>query len=102
MGWHNGRQRLVGWFALLRPSAKRGAERTVILEHAMTTLKIEGLSRDFIKKRTHVTVVWADNPEKRLGLPVPFDCDPADLRTETAKAVRALIKELESATIEGP
>jgi hypothetical protein len=68
----------------------------------MATLKIEGLSRDLIKKRSHVTVVWTDNPEKRLGLPVPFDCQPDDLKAETEKALRALISELESATIEGP
>jgi hypothetical protein len=68
----------------------------------MATLKIEGLSRDLLKKRSHVTVVWKDNPEKRLGLPVPFDCQPDALRAETEKALRVLIRELESATIEGP
>jgi hypothetical protein len=68
----------------------------------MVTLKIEGLSRDVLKKRAHVTVVWADNPEKRLGLPVPFDCKLDDVRAETEKALRALITELESATIKGP
>jgi hypothetical protein len=68
----------------------------------MATLRIEGLSRDVLKKRSHVTVVWADNPEKRLGLPVPFDCPLDTLRAETEKALHALIKELESAKIEGP
>jgi hypothetical protein len=68
----------------------------------MATLKIEGLSRDVLKKRAHVTVVWADNPEKRLGLPVPFDCERDALRTETQKALRALIEELETATLVGP
>ncbi len=68
----------------------------------MATLKIEGLSRDILKKRTHVTIVWADNLERRLGLPVPFDCQLDALRAETEKALHALIKELESATIEGP
>jgi hypothetical protein len=68
----------------------------------MATLKIENLSRDLLKKRSHVTLVWADNPEKRLGLPVPFDCKLDDLKAETEKALRELIKELDSATIEGP
>jgi hypothetical protein len=68
----------------------------------MTTLKIEGLSRDIIKKRSHVTVVWKDDPKKQLGLPIPFDCQLDALRAETEKALRALIMELESATIEGP
>ena len=68
----------------------------------MATLKIENLSRDLLKNRSHVTLVWTDNPEKRLGLPVPFDCKLDDLRAETEKALRELIEELESATIEGP
>jgi hypothetical protein len=49
-----------------------------------------------------VTVTWKDEPEKRLGLPLPFDCQLDVLKTETEKAVRALAKELETATIEGP
>jgi hypothetical protein len=68
----------------------------------LATPKIEGLSRDLAKKRSHVTVVWEDNPEKRLGLPVPFDCQLDALKAETEKALRALIRELESATIQGP
>jgi hypothetical protein len=68
----------------------------------MTTLKIDGLHREVLRNRSFVTLTWKDDPEKRLGLPVPFDCQPADLKTETEKAVRALAKELETATIEGP
>jgi hypothetical protein len=45
---------------------------------------------------------WEDDPEKRLGLLVPFDCTLDNLRTEAEKAVRALAKELETATIQGP
>ena len=71
-------------------------------ESSMATLRIEGLSREFLKKRAYVTIVWTDDPEKRLGLPVPFDCPIDALKTETEKALRALIRELESATIEGP
>ncbi len=63
----------------------------------MTTLIIEGLNRDVLKKRSIVTLKWEDDPEKRLGLVVPFDCP-----LEAEKAVRVLAKELESATIEGP
>jgi hypothetical protein len=49
-----------------------------------------------------VTLKWKDDPEKRLGLIVPFDCTTDTLRAEAEKAVRALAKELASATIEGP
>jgi hypothetical protein len=68
----------------------------------MATLKIEGLNRDVLRNRTYVTVVWKDDQEKQLGLPVPFDCTVDALRAETEKALQALIMELQSATIEGP
>jgi hypothetical protein len=68
----------------------------------MAVLKIEGLHRDVLRNRSFVTVVWKDDPEKRLGLPVPFDCQLDDLKAETEKAVEALVRELEFATVEGP
>jgi hypothetical protein len=68
----------------------------------MTTLIIDGLNRDVLKRRSIVTLKWENDPEKRLGLPVPFDCPLDNLRAEAEKAVRALAKELESATIQGP
>jgi hypothetical protein len=72
------------------------------MERLMTTLIIEGLYRDVLKNRSFVTVTWKDEPEKRLGLPVPFDCQLDALKTETEKAVRALAKELDSATVQDP
>jgi hypothetical protein len=69
------------------------------MENFMTTLIIEGLHRDVLKNRSFVTVMWKNEPEKRLGLPVPFDCQLDALKAETEKAVRALAKELETATI---
>jgi hypothetical protein len=73
-----------------------------LAEPIMTTLKITGLHRDILKSRSYVTVQWENDAEKRLGLPVPFDCKLEDLKSETEKAVTALAQELESATIEGP
>jgi hypothetical protein len=49
-----------------------------------------------------VSLKWEDDPEKRLGLVVPFDRPLDTLRAEAEKAVRVLAKELESATIQGP
>jgi hypothetical protein len=72
------------------------------MEPTMTTLTIDGLNRDVLKKRSIVTLKWKDDPEKRLGLIVPFDCTTDTLRAEAEKAIRALAKELELATIEGP
>jgi len=68
----------------------------------MTTLKIDGLNRDVLKKRSIVMLKWEDDPEKRIGLVVPFDCPLDNLKAEAEKAVRALAKELETATIQGP
>jgi hypothetical protein len=66
----------------------------------MAILKITGLHRDVVKKRSFVSVEWKDDPEKRLGLPVPSECTLEQLKAETQKAVRALAEELASATIE--
>jgi hypothetical protein len=66
----------------------------------MTTLKIINLHHDLSKKRSLVTVVWEDDPDKRLGLVVPFECPLENLKAEAEKVVRALAKELETATIE--
>jgi hypothetical protein len=38
----------------------------------MTTLIIDGLNRDVLKKRSIVTLKWEDDPEKRLGTRCAF------------------------------
>jgi hypothetical protein len=68
----------------------------------MSILKITGLHRDILRKRSFVTIVWEDNPEQQLGLPVPLNCTLEQLKSETEKAVQALADELASATVEGP
>ena len=68
----------------------------------MTTLVINGFHRDVLRDRAFVTVTWKDDPDKRLGLPVPFDCQLSDLKAAAENAVKALAAELESAAIEGP
>jgi hypothetical protein len=65
----------------------------------MTVLKITGLHRDVFKDRAFVSLEWEDDPEKHLGLQVPHDCTPDQLKAEAEKAVRALAEELASATI---
>jgi hypothetical protein len=68
----------------------------------MAVLKIEGLHRDVLRNRSFVTVVWKDDPEKRLGLPVPFDCQLDDPESGNQKSRGGSRNELESATVEGP
>jgi hypothetical protein len=67
----------------------------------MTNLVITGVHHDTARKRSFVYVRWEDDPEKNLGLVVPFGCRLDDLQAETAKAVKALSVELASATVAG-
>ena len=57
---------------------------------------------DLSKKRSFVHFVWKSDPEKHLGLDVPFQCTPADLPDEARKALKALSDELASATVAMP
>lgn len=57
------------------------------------------LTHDLARKRSLVTLVWDNDPEKRVGLPVPFGCSLADLRSEAEKALRALATEIATITV---
>ena len=65
----------------------------------MTDLVITGLHHDTARERSVVYVRWADDPEKNLGLVVPFGCSLDDVKDEAARAVMALVAELTSATV---
>jgi hypothetical protein len=67
--------------------------------HYMKNLQIVGLFHDTGRKLSFVTVQWQDDPEKQLGLAVPFGCQLDDLKAESEKAIKALAKEIESATV---
>ena len=54
------------------------------------SVTITGLFHDLTKKISSVSVVWGDNPEMRLGLPVPYGCALEELQAETEKAMREL------------
>jgi hypothetical protein len=68
----------------------------------MTELLITGLHHDLSKKRSFVHFVWKNDPDKRLGLDVPFQCTLDNLPDEARKALKALSEELASATIATP
>jgi len=57
---------------------------------ASDSVAITGLFHDLVLKRSSVSVVWANDPEKRLGLPVPYGCSLDDLQAEAEKAMREL------------
>jgi hypothetical protein len=63
---------------------------------------ITGLFHDLTQKRSHVSVVWENDPEKRLGLPVPYGCSLADIQVEAEKAVRELSKVTSTISVEMP
>ena len=50
-----------------------------------------------MRKRSVATLIWDDDPEKRVALPVPFGCSLDQVRTEAEKALRDL--SAETATI---
>ncbi len=65
----------------------------------MTNLVITGVHHDTARKRSFVYVRWDDDPEKNLGLVVPFGCSLEELQAEAARAVKELAVELASATV---
>ena len=58
-----------------------------------SSVTIAALSHDLVRKRSIVTLVWGDDPEKRVALPVPFGCTLDNLHTEAEMALRALSAE---------
>jgi hypothetical protein len=68
----------------------------------MTELLITGLHHDLSKKRSFVHFVWKNDPDKHLGLDVPFQCGLDILPDEARKALKALSEELASATVATP
>jgi len=51
---------------------------------------ITGLFHDIARQRSIVSLVWSNDPEKRLGLDVPYGCTLQDLPAAAEKAVRDL------------
>jgi len=45
--------------------------RTEHAGEAMASVTVAALTHDLIRKRSLVTMVWDDGPEKRVALPVP-------------------------------
>lgn len=60
---------------------------------AQHSVSIVGLSHDLRLKKSYVRLVWDDEADKSLSLPVPFGCALEDLPVEAEKALRALSAE---------
>lgn len=63
----------------------------------MASVTVAALTHDLVRKRSIVTLVWDDDPEKRVALPVPFGCGLDAVRAAAEKAIREL--SAETATI---
>lgn len=62
-------------------------------ERTVPSVTVAALSHDLLRKRSSVSLVWTDDPEKTVALPVPFGCSLDDVRGEAGKALRALSAE---------
>jgi len=61
-------------------------------DHSLSSdsVTVTGLFHDLMLKRSSASVVWANDTEKRLGLPVPYGCALHDIQAEAEKAMREL------------
>ncbi len=51
---------------------------------------VVALAHDLVRKRSIVSLVWDDDPEKSVALPVPYGCLLEDVREAAETALRAL------------
>jgi len=68
----------------------------------MASVTVAALTHDLIGKRSIVTMVWDDDPEKRVALPVPYGCSLDRVQAEAEKAMRALSAETGSMSVKTP
>jgi hypothetical protein len=55
---------------------------------------ITAVTHDLVQKRSFVTLQWANEAGKRLGLPIPFGCALDDVPLAAETALRDLSKEI--------
>ena len=63
------------------------------------SITVAALTHDFLRKRSIVTLVWDDDPEKMIALPVLFGCGLDRVQSEAEKALRGLSAETAAITI---
>ena len=68
----------------------------------MASVTVAALTHDLVRKRSIVTMVWDDDPEKRVALPVPYGCGLDRIQAEAEKAVRALSAETGTMAVKVP
>ena len=65
----------------------------------MASVTVAALTHDLIRKRSIVSLVWDDDLEKRVALPVPFGCALDDLQVEAEQALRGLSAEIATISV---
>jgi hypothetical protein len=65
----------------------------------MASVTVAALTHDLIRKRSIVSLVWDDDLEKRVALPVPFGCARDDLQVEAEQALRGLSAEIATISV---
>jgi hypothetical protein len=68
----------------------------------MASVTVAALTHDLTRKRSIVTLVWDDDPEKRVALPVPFGCALDKIQAEAEQALRDLSAETAIISINSP
>jgi hypothetical protein len=64
-----------------------------------SAVTVTGLFHDFVNKRSSVSIVWDNEPEKRLSLLATYGGTLDDVQAEAEKAVRALASEIATISV---
>jgi hypothetical protein len=65
----------------------------------LSGITVVALTHDLVRKRSIVTMTWDADPEKKLGLPVPYGCSLDDVRAQAEVALRAFSAETADFTV---
>lgn len=66
---------------------------------SIPSVTVVSLTHDLVRNRSVVGLVWLNDPEKRIALPVPYGCTLEAVRDEAEKALRALSAETASLAV---
>ncbi len=67
-----------------------------------STLNVTHLGHDLEARRAYVTLVWADDPSRRLGVEVPYDTTMRDAEAAARQALVTLARELDECILVTP
>jgi hypothetical protein len=62
----------------------------------MSGMRVISLTHDLDRRRSLAVLVWEDDPEKKIAVPVPFGCPLDGVREAAETAVRELSREIAS------